>query len=159
MQLYLMRHGEANHQTRSDQDRTLTDAGRFQTVMMSQWLSASVDHFDLVLVSPYVRAQQTWQEVSQYFTEPTQWHVLEELTPLNHASDTMDVIVTYAEFYQAKKVLVIAHMPLLGYLVNAFLPDIEPPLFSTSGIALIEKGQDSHSLTWQESPYSCSKVS
>ncbi|WP_299496226.1 phosphohistidine phosphatase SixA [uncultured Shewanella sp.] len=158
MQLYLMRHGEANHQANSDQERTLTDAGRFQTVMMSQWLATSVQHFDLVLVSPYVRAQQTWQEVSQHFMEPTQWHVLEELTPLNHASDTMDVILAYVEFYQAKKVLVIAHMPLLGYLVNAFLPDVEPPLFSTSGITLIEKNNNHQSLIWQESPYSCSRA-
>ncbi|WP_299008505.1 phosphohistidine phosphatase SixA [uncultured Shewanella sp.] len=159
MQLYLMRHGEANHQAHSDQERTLTDVGRFQTVMMSQWLSTSVKHFDLVLVSPYVRAQQTWQEVSQYFTEPSQWHVLDELTPLNHASDTMDVILAYAEFYQAENVLVIAHMPLLGYLVNAFLPDVEPPLFSTSGIVLIEKNSLNHSLVWHESPFSCGKAS
>ncbi|MCL1125670.1 phosphohistidine phosphatase SixA [Shewanella surugensis] len=159
MQLYLMRHGEAGYQAHSDKERTLTDAGRFQTAMMSHWLVRSVTHFDLVLVSPYVRAQQTWQEVAQHFAEPNEWIVLEELTPSNNASDTLDVVLAYAEQYEAENVLVIAHMPLLGYLVHAMLPHIEPPLFTTSGITLIEKSHESTFLVWQESPHSCCKIS
>lgn len=159
MQLYLMRHGEAGYQAHSDRERTLTDAGRFQTAMMSHWLARSVKHFDLVLVSPYVRAQQTWQEISQHFEKPNEWVELDELTPSNDASDTLDVVLAYAEQYEAQKVLVIAHMPLLGYLVNAMLPHIEPPLFAPSGMTLIEKHHEKMSLVWQESPHSCCKAS
>ena len=63
MQLFLMRHGEASLNAPSDRERKLTDNGRIQTGDMANWLARQVSHFDLVIVSPYLRSQQTWQKV------------------------------------------------------------------------------------------------
>ncbi|QFU25249.1 phosphohistidine phosphatase SixA [Shewanella eurypsychrophilus] len=156
MQLFLMRHGEAGYQAHSDRERTLTDTGRYHTSVMSNWLGKSVVEFDLVLVSPYLRAQQSWQEVSKHFPEPRKWLTLDELVPSGDPSTAAALTVAYAEQFKADKVLVIAHMPLLGYMVSELVAGIEPPLFATSGVTLIDKHCEPASLIWQHAPHSIS---
>lgn len=153
MQLFLMRHGEAGYDAHSDRERTLTELGRHQTEQMSNYLASSVAEFDLVFVSPYLRAQQTWQEVAKHFPEPRKWLVLDELTPSADPCTAADLVCAYAEQYRADKVLVIAHMPLLGYMVSELVRGIEPPLFATSGVTLIDKHGEQQSISWQHSPY------
>jgi len=147
MQLFLMRHGDAGFNAQSDRDRTLTDVGRHHT---------SVSDFDLVLVSPYLRAQQTWQTLSQHFPEPRKWLVADDLVPSGDPANVAALILAYAELYKADKVLVISHMPLLGYLVSELVAGVEPPLFATSGITLIDKHAEQASLVWQHAPHSIS---
>lgn len=156
MQLFLMRHGEASYLAHSDRERTLTDTGRYHTCEMSNWLAKSVTEFDLVLVSPYLRAQQSWQEVGKHFPEPRKWLVLDDLTPSSDPSTAADLTLAYAEQYKADNVLVIAHMPLLGYMVSELVRGVEPPLFATSGLALIDKHGEQCSLMWQHTPHSIS---
>ncbi|WP_299788349.1 phosphohistidine phosphatase SixA [uncultured Shewanella sp.] len=156
MQLFLMRHGEAGYLAHSDRERVLTETGRYHTSLMSNWLVKSVMEFDLVLVSPYLRAQQSWQEVSKHFPEPRKWLVLDELVPSGDPATAADLTLAYAEQYKADKVLVIAHMPLLGYMVSELVAGVEPPLFATSGITLIDKHAEQASLVWQHNPHTVS---
>ena len=156
MQLYLMRHGEAGYNAHSDRERVLTEVGRYQTELMSNWLARSVTEFDLVLVSPYLRAQQTWQEVSKHFPEPRKWLVMDDLIPSGDPSVAVDTLLAYADHFKADKVLVIAHMPLLGYMVSELVAGVEPPLFATSGLPLVDKHGESASLTWQQTPHTVS---
>jgi len=154
MQLFLMRHGEAGFLAHSDRERTLTDTGRYRTNVMSNWLARSIVEFDLVLVSPYLRAQQSWQEVSKHFPEPKNWLVLDELVPLGDPAIAVSLALAYGEQYRAENVLMIAHMPLLGYMVSDLVPGIEPPLFATSGIACIDISVKPPYLVWQHAPHS-----
>ncbi|MFT5235276.1 MAG: phosphohistidine phosphatase [Shewanella sp.] len=156
MQLFLMRHGEASYLANSDRERSLTETGRYHIGEMSNWLAKSLVEFDLVLVSPYLRAQQSWQEVSKHFPEPRKWLVLDELVPSGDPRTAADLTLAYAEQYKADNVLVIAHMPLLGYMVSELVAGIEPPLFATSGITLIDKHAEQASLVWQHAPHSIS---
>ncbi|GGI83566.1 phosphohistidine phosphatase SixA [Shewanella gelidii] len=156
MQLYLMRHGEAGFNAASDKERTLTNSGRYHTKLMSNWLCQQVADFDLVLVSPYLRAQQTWQEISQHFPSPRKWLVLDDIIPAGDPTTAADVLLAYAEQYKADKVLVISHMPLLGYLVAELVKGVEPPLFATSGITMIDKHGESCSMGWQQTPHTIS---
>ncbi|MCK8044044.1 phosphohistidine phosphatase SixA [Shewanella sp. 1CM18E] len=156
MQLFLMRHGEAGYNAHSDRERKLTDLGRHHTALMSNWLGRSITEFDLVLVSPYLRAQQSWQEVSKHFPEPLHWITLDELVPSGNPGQVADLVLAYAEQYQAKNVLVLAHMPLLGYLVSELVAGEEPPLFATSGVALISRENEKNDLVWQHAPHSIS---
>ncbi|MGX9462549.1 phosphohistidine phosphatase SixA [Shewanella sp. A14] len=139
MQLFLMRHGEASFDASSDRERKLTDAGRVHSGLMANWLAKQVSHFDLVIVSPYLRAQQTWQEISRHLSEPRKWLVLDDVTPSGDPKMAVDVILAYAEQYKADNVLVIAHMPILGFMVSELVAGIEPPLFATSAVAHIDK--------------------
>ncbi|BDM63867.1 phosphohistidine phosphatase SixA [Shewanella sp. NFH-SH190041] len=153
MQLFLMRHGEASYEAASDRERVLTAVGRQQTSQMSHWLAERVSGFDLVLVSPYLRVQQTWQQLSCEFAEPGKWLVLDELVPSADAEVAAQLILAYAAQCQAQRVLVISHMPLLGYLVSELTPGIEPPLFATSAIAQLCVTDDKISLESLQSPH------
>ncbi|QSX34966.1 phosphohistidine phosphatase SixA [Shewanella avicenniae] len=156
MQLFLMRHGEAEHHARSDRERSLTESGTYNSGMMSEWLKNSVSEFDLVLVSPYLRAMQTWTEVSAHFPQPHKVKVLDELVPAADPEMASRLVMAYAEQFKAQNVLVVSHMPLLGYMVSEFVPGMEPPLFATSAVALVDLMGKHASLMWQQSPHSIS---
>ncbi len=153
MRLFLMRHGEAGYDAHSDRERVLTEVGRYQTGLMSNWLTQKVAEFDLVVVSPYLRAQQSWQEVSKHFPEPKKWLVLDEITPSADPQMAVELVLAYAEQYEAESVLIISHMPLLGYMVSELVAGVEPPLFATSAITLIEKQGRNGEIVWQDTPH------
>ncbi len=152
MRLFLMRHGEASYQANSDKERALTDLGAEQSRTMAKWLIKETNHFDLVLVSPYIRAQQTWKNVLNSNITAIKVCTLTELTPSSDPIQSATAIETYAEHFQAKSVLVISHMPLLGYLVNQFIPSEEPPLFATAGITILDVNDKDKILVSQDSP-------
>ena len=62
-----MRHGEAEVVASSDETRRLTDYGRKQSISQGQWLKTHLNLTALsvqkVIVSPYVRAQETFELV------------------------------------------------------------------------------------------------
>ncbi|RYV03236.1 phosphohistidine phosphatase SixA [Shewanella sp. OPT22] len=152
MQLFLMRHGEASYQADSDRERILTDLGAEQAKVMAVWLSKTITQFDLVLVSPYVRAQQTWKNIVDSNITAKKVCTLTELTPSSEPSQSSTAIEAYAEHYKADTVLVVAHMPLLGYLVNEFIPSEEPPLFATAGITILNLLAEGRVIESQNSP-------
>lgn len=61
--VYLIRHGIAADpgEYKSDRDRPLTDEGKQKTVKVAKRLKELNIHFDLILSSPLIRAQQTAQ--------------------------------------------------------------------------------------------------
>ncbi|RLV60372.1 phosphohistidine phosphatase SixA [Parashewanella curva] len=153
MQFFLMRHGEASFNAKTDDARVLTPNGKAQASQIGHWLNEQVETFDLILVSPYVRAQQTWDEVKKSLGKVPRIESLTELTPDADPERCAIAVEAYAQHYQAKNTLVIAHMPLLGYLVSELVSDIEPPLFSTAGVAVVEMNSASSKLLVQHSPH------
>ena len=68
MKMFFMRHGEAEHFADADAARQLTPRGRVESEAVARACKEQgFAQFDKVLVSPYIRAQQTWQEISEYF--------------------------------------------------------------------------------------------
>lgn len=61
MELYLIRHGIAAEpeDCATDEERPLTDKGRQKTVKVAKQLRDRRVHFDLILTSPLVRANET----------------------------------------------------------------------------------------------------
>ena len=57
MRLWVLRHGQAEAQAASDAQRNLTEHGREEVLGMSRRLQQQVP--EVILASPYVRAQQT----------------------------------------------------------------------------------------------------
>ena len=68
MKVFIMRHGEAEVVASSDETRRLTDYGRKQSISQGQWLKTHLNLTALsvqkVIVSPYVRAQETFELVN-----------------------------------------------------------------------------------------------
>ena len=156
MQLFFMRHGEASFDAASDRERQLTEVGRYQTGVMAKWLVRTVTKVDLVIVSPYIRAQQTWMVVSKHLPEPRQLVVLDDVIPSGDPKNAVDAVLAYAEQYKADSVLVIAHMPIIGYMTSEVVRSIEPPLFATSAIAHIDKHAEQTSLVSMNTPQNVS---
>ena len=63
MKIFIMRHGEAEVIASSDESRHLNDYGRKQSTSQVQWLKTHLNSTALsvqkVIVSPYIRAQET----------------------------------------------------------------------------------------------------
>jgi phosphohistidine phosphatase len=136
MQIYIMRHGQAEMMAFSDAERNLTDIGREESELMAKHLIKEGVTLDAALVSPYVRAQQTWESVSPFFEGVTNIQVLPCLTPSGSARKTVDeLLVLQAE--GVKSVLLVSHLPLVGYIVGELAPAAGVPAFSPSAIGHI----------------------
>jgi phosphohistidine phosphatase len=150
LHIYIMRHGEAEMMAHSDSERALTTVGRLQSAMMASYLADQNIYFDAVLVSPYLRAQQTWQSVFPYFSDVSNVQTLPFLTPGGSARKSVDEILAL-QAAGIEKVLIVSHLPLVGYIVGELAPEAGVPVFSTSAVGVVELDEDGfgklHSLT------------
>lgn len=153
MHVYIMRHGDAALDAASDAERPLTLCGLEETQQMSHWLAAQQPAVDLTLVSPYLRAQQTYAKLAEEMSDTGHVETLSFLAPAGEANEVSDYLHALA-IEGAQSVLVISHLPLVGYLVSALCPTECPPMFATAGIACIDYDyQSAHGrLCWQVSP-------
>ncbi len=153
MYVFIMRHGEAALAATSDATRELTPKGCQESQQMADWLSQQRSDIDCVLVSPYIRAIQTLKAVRESLVLPDNVEVLTELTP----SGDIALVASYLHVLSTQgyqSVLVVSHLPLVGYLVSELCPGQTPPMFVTSGIACVELDQQTKKgcLLWQTSP-------
>ncbi|ACS86373.1 MULTISPECIES: phosphohistidine phosphatase SixA [Musicola] len=137
MQVLIMRHGDAVPDAASDALRPLSLRGCDESRQMAAWLNDQAIDVDRVLVSPYVRALQTLQVVAESLPLPPENESLPELTPGGNAELVGDYLLALAK-EGAGTVLIISHLPLVGYLVAALCPGENAPMFATSAIACIQ---------------------
>ena len=114
MELYLLRHGHANAYAQSDALRELSDRGREEvrsTITASKEALASLE---AVWVSPYLRAQQTWQEAKMLLpgaplviTEPA-------ITPDGQVAN----VIKRLEQSGITRLLLVTHQPFVGGLLE-----------------------------------------
>jgi len=143
--LFIMRHGEAEAPRLDDKSRQLTQLGRQQTVDASQWLCRQFctdKSIELALVSPYQRARQTFDLVSIEI-QVDKVEINEDIVPNGSAQLVHDDIVarihgSVNSKQPLKKVLVVSHMPLVSYLVDALCNSYTTSLFATASIAVIK---------------------
>ena len=150
MKVVLMRHGDAVLGADDDAARALTSLGREQSRAMALWLQQQMPHLDRVLVSPYLRAQQTWQTVRELFGE-VRVDVLDELVPHGHSAPVADYLRALEG--EVENLLVISHLPLVGYLVADLCPVQLPPMFVTSAMVAVELQGAQGNLLWQQAPH------
>jgi phosphohistidine phosphatase len=157
MKVFIMRHGEAGMHAPSDAERSLTDGGRANSIQAARWLktqfsSLGLTRLDKAMVSPYLRAQQTLDAVSTILT-PGDVETVAELTPSGNEERVADYLRLFSSQGTAA-VLVVSHLPLVGYLVSELCPDVNPPMFATSAIVCVTVTPDSHRATvdWHYHP-------
>ncbi|MCG9679574.1 phosphohistidine phosphatase SixA [Vibrio sp. Isolate24] len=138
MKIFIMRHGEAEHYAATDAERALTERGRSASEAVARACAEQgYAQFDKVLVSPYLRAQQTWQEISRSFSAK-QIQTCEDITPYGESNQVADYVVAIAEVEELASILLVSHLPLVGYLTAELVPDMVPPMFPTSGIVCVD---------------------
>lgn len=153
MNIYILRHGEASFMANSDALRPLTEFGITQAERIGAFLQENQIQFDFAFVSPYLRAQQTFQallpfvEVKQSFTES-------DLTPNGDEDNALASIFAIAP--KKASILLVSHLPIVCDLVSALTINHERPMFATATLACIEltefKPQPKGSLLWMQQP-------
>jgi phosphohistidine phosphatase len=153
MQVLIMRHGDAALEAASDSVRPLTACGRDESRQMATWLNTKSVNIERVLVSPYLRAEQTLETVREVLPLPEGAEVLPELTPGGDVGLVSGYLQTLANEGVAS-VLIVSHLPLVGYLVAELCPGECPPMFATSAIANVELAADGckGEFEWQVGP-------
>lgn len=137
MQIFVMRHGEAHFNAPSDSERTLTSLGETMTLNVASWLAKNNGKIKRVLVSPYIRAQQTLAILRKNLSLPTEVETMTDLTPNGDERNVVNYLHVLAEAKQIDSVLIVSHLPLVGELVSLLCPHKTPPLFYTSTVACI----------------------
>ncbi|ENG0953377.1 phosphohistidine phosphatase SixA [Yersinia enterocolitica] len=153
MQVFIMRHGDAALDAASDAQRPLTLCGQDESRQIASWLNDQSVDVDRVLVSPYLRAGQTLAVVREVLTLSAEQEVMPELTPGGDAAFVSCYLQALAK-EDCAAVLVISHLPLVGYLVAELCPGQCPPMFATSAIACVDLDDETGKGTfdWQVSP-------
>ncbi|WP_426107422.1 phosphohistidine phosphatase SixA [Pseudomonas sp. TWR1-1-3] len=113
MKVWILRHGEAEPHARRDAERELTPHGREQVLGSAAHLIGQP--LDCILVSPYVRAQQTAALVCQAlgFSSPpvsVPW-----LTPESEPKYAL------GKLPDSGNVLLVSHQPFVGELISLML--------------------------------------
>ena len=122
MKVFIMRHGEAEVVASSDETRRLTDYGRKQSISQGQWLKTHLNSTALsvqkVIVSPYIRAQETFELVNaaldNILNDVETWS---GITPYGNATLVADYLSVLQE-QGIESVLLVSHLPLVGSIVS-----------------------------------------
>ncbi|MEG9490123.1 phosphohistidine phosphatase SixA [Mannheimia indoligenes] len=147
MNIWIMRHGEAGFNAPNDAARSLTDNGIKNVISQGKWFGEYLNNkqikLDKILVSPYLRAKQTLENLitgmqavnfSQNFANLTEeW---EEITPDGNPY----VVEDYLHFLReegAKNILLISHLPLVFDLSQRLTNNQGNVQFPTSTITEI----------------------
>jgi phosphohistidine phosphatase len=134
MKLWLLRHGEAEPTARTDAERNLTVHGRQQVREAAAQLLGRP--LQAVLVSPYVRAQQTADLVCDVLAFSGMRQTVPWLTPESDLRQTLRELDGYA----FDELLLVTHQPLVGALAGLLIHghrQQQLPM-NTASLALLE---------------------
>ena len=117
MKIILVRHGQAENETRPDSARQLTDFGQQQAAQTAAYITT---HYrpDRFIVSPYDRAQQTLAAF-QSRAPKTPASVQDNITPSDDARQALIEIATI----EADCLVVVCHMSIVAYIAGLLTGD------------------------------------
>lgn len=115
MRLWLLRHGEAEAQARSDAERALTARGRQEVCQAALQLEGRA--LGAILASPYVRAQQTAGLVREVLGFTGGVHTVPWLTPDGDPREVLRQLDRYGD----SELLLVTHQPLVGTLAGLLI--------------------------------------
>ena len=152
MKIYIMRHGQAGMNAKTDEQRPLTEQGIEESIHMARWLAPQLgDKLDRVIHSNYLRAKQTWQSICSELPKAGAVEESGDITPYGDPAFVASSLTPLAAKHDS--ILMVSHLPLVGYLVQSLCPAAGAPMFATSGLACIEWQDGKGVLLWLEGPH------
>lgn len=133
MKLWLLRHGQAFAQAAHDSERELTPLGQAQIRQSAQQLMDVP--LDLILTSPYVRAQQTTEQVLAVLKRQIPQQTVAWATP----DDSAKAALKYLDQYAEQNILLVTHQFFVGQLAGLLVD--QPPLALHTGTLLELEGE------------------
>lgn len=150
MNLFLMRHCEAESGPQDDPTRQLTDTGKRQAAEMSAFMARQVGRVDLVVTSWFARAMDTAIGMAKALG----CDLIEEtpmLEPDRGEAEAYGEIGIIAHLCEAESVLVVTHHPLINALIEALTGSkTDADHFHHGSIAHIDT--DGGTLRWLATP-------
>lgn len=138
MKVWIMRHGDAPY---IDGERQLSELGKQDVAQMAQRLAERFKEqnleLEIMLASPYLRAQQTADIVEQELMDAKVRPFLTEQEPLLRSESDPAMTASYVEALPQSTILLVSHMPLVANLLATWLPQ-QGRYFPTSAIAELE---------------------
>lgn len=116
--LVLVRHAKSEQDAATDIERRLTERGHRDAATAGKWLAEQAVVPDLVVVSPAMRARQTWDEIAK--TVRAREQVIDERLYDNTAADLLDILRAVAD--EVTTVMLVGHNPSM-HAVAAALDD------------------------------------
>ena len=145
--LMLLRHAKTEHNAPSgrDQDRRLDERGRTDAAQVGGWIGRHPPFPDVVLVSPAIRARQTWEiawEAMKNLSPEPQVELLPEL----YGADPSQLLQTvHASSCDPKILMLVGHNPGMHELALTLAGSGDPPgrnaltdNLPTSGLAVFD---------------------
>ncbi|MBX7148845.1 phosphohistidine phosphatase SixA [bacterium] len=133
VKIFILRHGEAEPESTSDEKRQLTAVGRKNTERVGTWLSQN-SQITKIYASPFVRTRQTADIISKEISYKGSITYLDSLKHFASPGQVWtDIVETEGE------ILLVSHMPLVSRLVQHLTGD-DRVGFSTSGLCCVEDG-------------------
>lgn len=131
MKIILMRHGQAEDQSRPDSARQLTDYGRQQAAQTADYITA---HYtpDYLVVSPYDRAQQTLAQLQSHAPNLPVL-IQDNITP---GDDARAALAKLGDI-EAECLVVVCHMSIIANIA-ALLTSDSPEGFSLAEARVFE---------------------
>ena len=106
---------------------------------------------NLVIHSNYLRARQTWQSICSELPKTGAVEESGDITPYGDPAFVASYLTALAAEHD--NILMVSHLPLVGYLVQSLCPAAGAPMFATSGLACIEWQDGKGVLLWLEGPH------
>ena len=131
MKIILVRHGQAEDETRPDSARQLTDFGQQQAAQTAEYVTTHY-HPDRFIVSPYDRAQQTLAAFQSRMPN-VPLTVQDNITP---SDDARQALMDIANI-DAECLVVVCHMSIVAYIAGLLTGDY-PESFSLAEARVFE---------------------
>jgi phosphohistidine phosphatase len=123
MRLSLLRHGIAadsgSPEYEHDSERPLTPKGERRMRRIAKGMQGSGLSYDLILSSPFQRAKQTADIITQVLSTPEGVMLTETLTPEGNPRQLIEVLRT--DHRERQEALLIGHEPYLSRLISTLL--------------------------------------
>ncbi len=154
MELFVLRHGHAEANAPADHLRRLSASGQREVVSNIFAHQSDLNQLSHVYVSPYLRAQDTYQAADGFLPDHTKIDT-ELLVPGADPSALTNFLYQQSE-KGVKSTLLISHQPLVGTLVDN-LCGLEPGAYrmGTASLAAIDLdvvAANCGSLRWLRQP-------
>ncbi|MEZ0122510.1 MAG: phosphohistidine phosphatase SixA [Candidatus Reddybacter sp.] len=119
MDLFFLRHGEAEPRAASDAERQLTPAGESDVLGVIESRRAELAAVELIVTSPYKRALQTAKIAAQALGFDQELLVTEQLEP----GGEPQALFHFIDVLDAKSILLVTHQPLVGDVLSLLSGD------------------------------------
>lgn len=138
MQIFVLRHGQAEAQITTDEARNLTARGRADVAASTNYSLSDLKHVQEIWASPLVRAQQTAQIVRDIFAAQG-IHLAIKTSELIVPESDPSELFEHLQASTLSSILLASHQPFVGDFLDEFCgsPRGAYPM-NTSSLALVE---------------------